>query len=557
MTLRRKLSTEEREQIEAYQQQEETARQLRERVERFKTTFSLDELRVKLPLRFLSELSGAEALRFRALSWYTYPGWAALTDPGQLAVMSAFYIALHLIDFSALRTELVALIGIALDGRGQTPFDPVSLFLCCLLRLEKGLGWKSLADFLAGPEAECWRRLLGFHSRTPGASTMRAFFKALGSAFDTDLCPRFIELLDSAGLLPHHAGTSSPSGLPLAADGMLHQAHASMRCGKVTATCYWQTSPDSPRPCPAREAGQEGCTCTDDACAQVCRLATPRDPEARLIHYTGSNHEGEQDSSRAHDVYGYRSYAQLLCDDQFHVSWIAHTSVHPANADERTIFPIDFTDLVQRLPDIPIVEAVADAAIGYKNCLLTAYDAGVIPLFTIRRDPSDKDEAACRWRGYDGNGHPLCAHGYPMAFNGVDYQRLRACWVCRQVCTRLPESRPEDVDCPFRDPDRSLGQVRHVGRVFVHPDGSRHERLARLYPYGSDLWKAHYARRKNAVEGRNSQLTRLGLKRMWSYGLAGATADIAFADLLLNLRTLGRLVQQATALVTHHQAAAT
>jgi hypothetical protein len=557
MTLRRKLSAEEREQIEAYQQQEETARQLRERVKRFKTTFSLHKLRAELPLRFPSELSGAESLRFRALSWYTYPGWAALTDPGQLAVMSAFYIALHLIDFSALRAELVALIEITLDGRGQTPFDPVSLFLCCLLRLEKGLGWKSLADFLAGPEAECWRRLLGFHSRTPGASTMRAFLKALGGVFDTDLCPRFIELLDSAGLLPHHAETSPPSGLPLAADGMLHQAHASMRCGKVTDTCYWPTSSDSPRPCPAREAGQEGCTCTDDACAQVCRLATPRDPEARLIHYTGSNHEGEQDPSRARDVYGYRSYAQLLCDDQFHISWIAHTSVHPANADERTIFPIDFTDLVQRLPDIPIVEAVADAAIGYKNCLLTAYDAGVIPLFTIRRDPSDKDEAACRWRGYDGNGHPLCAHGYPMAFNGVDYQRLRACWVCRQVCTRLPDSRPEDVACPFRDPDRPLGQVRHVGRAFVHPDGSRHERLARLYPYGSDLWKAHYARRKNAVEGRNSQLTRLGLKRMWSYGLPGATADIAFADLLLNLRTLGRLVQQATALVAHHQAAAT
>jgi len=557
MTLRRKLSAEEREQIEAYQQQEETARQLRERVKRFKTTFSLDKLRAKLPLRFPSELSGAESLRFRALSWYTCPGWAALTDAGQLAVMSAFYIALHLIDFSALRAELVALIEITLDGRGQTPFDPVSLFLCCLLRLEKGLGWKSLADFLAGPEAECWRRLLGFHGRTPGASTMRAFLKALGGVFDTDLCPRFIELLDSAGLLPHHAETSPRSGLPLAADGMLHHAHASMRCGKVSDTCYRPTSPDSPRPCPAREAGQEGCTCTDDACAQVCRLATPRDPEARLIHYTGSNHKGEQDPSRARDVYGYRSYAQLLCDDQFHISWIAHTSVHPANADERTIFPIDFTDLVQRLPGIPIVEAVADAAIGYKNCLLTAYDAGVIPLFTIRRDPSDKDEAACRWRGYDGNGHPLCAHGYPMAFNGVDYQRLRACWVCRQVCTRLPDSRPEDVDCPFRDPDRPLGQVRHVGRAFVHPDGSRHERLARLYPYGSDLWKAHYARRKNAVEGRNSQLTRLGLKRTWSYGLPGATADIAFADLLLNLRTLGRLVQQATALVTQHQAAPT
>ena len=551
MTLRRQLSAEEQEQIEVYEQQEETGRRLREQVKRFKTTFSLDALQAHLPLRFPSELLGAESLCFRALSWYTYPGWAALTNLSQLAVMSAFYIALHLIDFSPLRAELVALTGITLGGRGQTPFDPVSLFLCCLLRLEKGLGWKSLADFLAGPEAECWRRLLGFRGRTPRASTMRAFFDALGGAFDTDLCPRFVELLDSAGLLPPHAETSRRPGLPLAADGMLHQAHASMRCGKATDSCYQPTSSESPRPCPAREAGQEGCACTDDACAQVCCLATPRDPEARLIHYTGSNQAGEEDPSRARDVYGYRSYAQLLCDDDLHISWVAHTSVHPANADERTIFPTDFIDLLQRLPDMPILEAVADAAVGYKNCLLTAYDAGVIPIFTIRRDPSDKDEAACRWRGYDHRGHPLCAHGYPMAFNGVDYQRLRACWVCRQVCTRLPDARPEDADCPFRDPDRPLGQVRHIGCAFTHPDGSCHERLARLYPYGSALWKAHYASRKNAVEGRNSQLMRIGLKRVWSYGLAGATADITFADLLVNLRTLGRLVQQATALVAH------
>jgi len=51
------------------------------------------------------------------------------------------------------------------------------------------------------PEGACWCRLFGFHGRTPGAFTMRAFFNALDSAFETDLCPRFIELLDSADLL--------------------------------------------------------------------------------------------------------------------------------------------------------------------------------------------------------------------------------------------------------------------------------------------------------------------------------------------------------------------
>ena len=97
--------------------------------------------------------------------------------------------------------------------------------------------------------------------------------------------------------------------------------------------------------------------------------------------------------------------------------------------------------------------------------------------------------------------------------------------------------------------------MRHVNRAFVHPDGSRHERLARLYPYGSALWKERYTSRKNAVEGRNSQLTRLGLKRAWSYGLPGASADITFADLLINLRTLGRLVQEVTLLIAQRQGA--
>jgi hypothetical protein len=328
MSLRRKLSAEEQETLEQHQQREETARQLRTGVERFKTTFSLPALQDRLPslpalqdrlpLRFPSKETQLDLPRFRALSWYSYAGWTALHDLKQLAAMSAFYVALHLIDFSPLRAELLTLTAISLNAPGQTPFDPVSLFLCCLLRLEKGLGWKELAKLLAGPEGQCWRQLCGFQQITPCASTMRHFYKTLGIAFDRDLCPRFIELLRTADLLPEH--TTHPStppqrGLPLAGDGMLHEAHCSMRCGKVTDTCYQPTSPAAPRPCPARQAGQDGCDCTLEVCRQACRLATLRDPEARLIHYSGSNQDGEEDPDRARNVFGYRSYAQVLCDD--------------------------------------------------------------------------------------------------------------------------------------------------------------------------------------------------------------------------------------------------
>lgn len=331
---------------------------------------------------------------------------------------------------------------------------------------------------------------------------------------------------------------------------MLHEAHASMRCGQVTDTCYQPTSAHKPRPCPALEKGFDGCTCAEEICAQRCRLTTPRDSEARLIHYSGSNQDGQEDPSRARNVYGYRSYPQVLCDDDIRTYWVAYSSTQAANTDERTIMPRDFAHLRQRLPHLHIREFVADAAVGFKCCLDPLYDDGVIPVIAIRHDKTDNDQDACKTRGYDKHGYPLCAHGYRMSFNGIDYRRLRACWVCRQICAHQHPKQPHDKDCPFRDPARPLGFVTHIRRAFVHPDGSRHQRLARLFPYNSTIWKEHYGAPKNAVEARNSQLARLGLKRIWSYGLPGAAADIAFADLLINLRNLGRLVQQASLLAT-------
>ncbi|MFB0537841.1 MAG: hypothetical protein ACETWR_22980 [Anaerolineae bacterium] len=45
------------------------------------------------------------------------------------------------------------------------------------------------------------------------------------------------------------------------------------------------------------------------------------------------------------------------------------------------------------------------------------------------------------------------------------------------------------------------------------------------------LWDEYYHSRKNAAEGRNSQIARLGHEQAWSYGLAGAIAGITFAYL--------------------------
>jgi hypothetical protein len=109
-----------------------------------------------------------------------------------------------------------------------------------------------------------------------------------------------------------------------------------------------------------------------------------------LIHSSGSNQDGEEDPDRARNVFGFRSYAHILCDDALHVSWVVYTSVHAANSDERVIFPSDFRYFQQRLPQIPIAEVVADAALGFADCLDTIYQARAIPVTAMRRDPNDK-----------------------------------------------------------------------------------------------------------------------------------------------------------------------
>jgi hypothetical protein len=160
----------------------------------------------------------------------------------------------------------------------------------------------------------------------------------------------------------------------------------------------------------------------------------------------------------------------------------------------------------------------------------------------------DQPEVQLR-RGYDAEGHPLCVQGYAMHPNGHDYERRRTKWCCAQTCAH--DSQRPAPDCPFRNPDHPLGQTVNVGRTL--PDGCL--RLAREVPYGSDTWKARYGRR-NLSESRNATLEGFGLKRLSTSGLAHGRQEIAIADLLDNLRTLGRLVQEATTLAAKRLATA-
>jgi hypothetical protein len=511
----------------------------------FVPTFSLDALQERLPVRFSVPQGVPPSPKRRYRSEYRYLGYEDLACPSRLANLSLFEVALRLIDFSPLRDYLAQAYYVP-SAKGQVPFDPVSLFLCVCLRRELRCGWRRVAKLLAGEHGTGWRRRF-----TPSASGLRYFFHGVGPEVFEELCPLLIGSLFTVGLLPTQStfpGDPPQRGVSISHDIMLHVARSRMRCSQVTDTCYQP----APRPCPARAAGKEGCDCDHPACATACRRATPLDPEARFIHYAGSNKYADLPTfshTRGRDVYGYASNPDRLLDDRFACAWTIRTGLYPANSDERSLFPDSFAQLRARFPYLKIGEFLADAALGFQDCLDPIWQAGALRMVDIRAAQGDDDRQRQLQRGYDDKGHPLCIHGYPMRSNGHDYQRRRTKWCCHKLCltpqTDAAESHPRPLapECPYQASKHKVGQVVNVGRTL--PDGS--VRLAREVPYDSHTWKQRYGRR-NLSESRNGSLEHLGLKRMDSFGLTCGRKENAIADFLSNLHTLGRLVQEATTL---------
>jgi len=513
----------------------------------FLSTFSLEALRAKLPLRFPVPEDTPPSPKQEYRSHYRYLGAAELADPQTLHNLTPFEITLRLIDFSPLR-DLLAKDYYQPSRRGQRPFDPVSLFLALCLRRELSLSWRGLARLLAGEHGGGWRRLFGLvEGVTPSTSGLRYFFQHLGSELFDELCSLCADLLYRAGLLPTHStfpGDSPKRGVSISHDLMLHPARSRMKCAHVTAGCYQP----APRPRPAREAGHEGCDCSSAACASHCRYTTPLDREARYIYYEGRNKSADlpnQEKTPGRHVYGYASNPDRLLDDRFACAWTLRSGFYPANQDERTLFPDSFAQLRSRFPWLQIGEVLADAALGYQNCLDPIWQAGALRMVDVRAAPEDLDDEKQRQRGYNENGHPLCALGYTMLSNGYDYQRRRRKWCCAHACQQDPSAPPPD--CPYLANEH--GQVVNVARTL--PDGA--VRLAREIPYASPLWKKRYARR-NLSESRNGCREGMDLKRLPSYGLSHGQREVVIGDFLQNLRTLGRLVGEATLLAQQSHA---
>jgi len=528
-------------------QQQPTAIQKRADCQETLERFSWTHLRPRLPLRFPLDPDLPSSPKERYRSHYRYLDAEGLQDAQSLETFSPFDVALRLIDYGNLEPLLAAHI-YRPSARGQVPFHPVSMYLLRVYRRQRVLSRAEALRVLKSKEGSELRRRLGFVDQFPGESGLRYFEKQVTPELQWEIDALLVEMLYQAGLLP--TCPEHKQKVTLSFDGMLHHARSHMRCAYVRETCYR----DAPRPCSAREKKKRGCDCADPLCALICCHATPRDPEARLMVYSGNNkhsadspnastQDKDKPSSRDRLVYGYYSYAGQILDSELATYWILPAAFGAATTDDRTLFPDNWMALRARFSWLQVEAVLADAGAGYQCCLDPIWEAGALRLVDIRADKGDKDPETQLQRGYDDKGYPLCPLGYVCHPNGHDYDRQLTKWRCAKTC--LSDPARHVPACDYLNSQHKHGYTTTVGRT--HADGT--VRLAREIPYGSSTWKKLYHRR-NCAESRNSVQQRLGLKRLPVYGLPPGYSQVLLGDFVANQQTLVRLFRQATALLS-------
>jgi hypothetical protein len=537
---------------------------------------SLDGLRDRLPLRWPTPPDTPPSPKKRYRSQYVYLGWDDLKGSSIPEHLSLFDLILRLVDFDGIRPVLAQLLGWT-SGRGWVPFDPVSLFLLHGWQLDNNWNRAETLRQLRKPANADYARRFGFRDgRFPTEGGLRYFLTTLGSNSTGDdtvtvdeeqgiriAIQQLNQLMVQSVLLLHEAGCISPEAWEkalLCPDGMLHEAASRLRCTSVTETCYQPTSSARPRPCPAKEKKRRGCDCDTAACAQICRHATPRDPEARYVWYTGSNRPGNPNEPTDGDqggqpkgkgVYGYKSLRLQLADPVRRFSLTLLGDYMPANEREENPGAALLLQLQSCYPTLHVDAVAGDAGFGYDLPLHVIYaHLQARRVVDLRAHETDKDKQQWPLRGYDDRGRPICPFGYAYVANGYDAARRRYKWVCAHACqskaqpvVRVDGARYPPSECPYLGSDHPSGRIVNVGERFS--DGSM--RLVRDVPVGTGEWKRLYHRARNAVEGRHSSLEGRGCKHMSVYGDPRTRATTFLADIWDNLTTMARLTREATA----------
>lgn len=547
---------------------------------------SLQGLRDRLPLCWPTPPHIPPSPKRSYRSHYAYPapglgqaaGWQELLNPLAWAHLSHFDLVLRLVDFSGLRPVLAQRLGWT-SARGQVPFDPVSMFLLLGWQIDQRWSRTDLLKKLADPRYADYARRFGFDNDVyPTEGGVRYFLTALGYHSDasgdvvlvgedddstTAVAIQYLnQLLAGAVTLMHNAGLLSPEAWAQALvcpDGMLQEAASRLRCASVQDSCYQPTSAHQPRPCPAKDKGREGCTCDTLACVEACCHATPRDAQARFVHYSGSNRPGpnpnrptnpaEPGKSRGRTCYGYRSLPLLLVDPVRRFHLVALEDFLPANDREEIPASALLVQISRFYPDLHLDAVVGDAGFGYDLFLHTIYTLKARRVVDLRAHETDKDKTQWPVRGYDDRGRPICPFGYAFTSNGYDAERQRHKWFCGQACWHGTEPRVRldgvtypPQECGYQKTEHPHGKILNVAERF--PD--RCLRLVRDLPVGSPAWKNLYHRARNASEGRNATCQRADLKRLPVYGQLRGKAFSYLADTWSILTTAARLVQEAT-----------
>ena len=542
----------------------------------FVTHCSLEGLRDRLPLRWPAPHDLPPSPKRSYRSHYAYRGWQDLDDPAVRAQLDPFDLTLRLIDFSPLRPVLARRLGWT-SARGWTPFDPVSLFLLHGWQITNGWNRSELLRNLRKARHADYGQYFGFEDdEYPTEGGLRYWLSELGRHSESgetitiylpdeqaeERAIQFLnELIAQSMTILSEAQVFSPEALTQALvcpDGMLHEAASAMHCAYVRAPCYQETSPEHPRPCHAQEEGKPGCDCDTPECARVCRRATPRDPEARYVHYAGHNRADEPsteppaDGSREQECYGYQSLPLQLADRTRRFSVVLMDDFLPASARPEVPAAALLLQLARFYPDLHLDTVAGDAGFGYDVFLRTVYALRARRIIDQRRHPTDQDKSRWPLRQYDDHGRPLCPYGYALTSNGFDRQRRRHKWFCGQACrrgkepaVRLADTLYPPPECPHLGPPRGL--VINVGERFA--DGSI--RLVRDEVVASPAWEQLYHRGRNAVEGRNAKREQWDQKRLPVYGTERGKAYAFLTDVWDNLTTLARLVREATAATGH------
>jgi hypothetical protein len=562
----------------------------------FVATFRWEALRPRLPLRLVVAPTQPTAGQNQPA---TLPVWQPrycrshyvwlppedilAESPQAWQGLDDFDLILRLFDCSAWRPILGQRFA---SQYGPPPFDPVSLGLAWLLALWRGWSWPQLVTELHSDErGQGYARRLGFRrDDLPSAATFRMALNATPPAWIVQCADSWALSLLAYGLLPSHATfphDPPERGVSIALDSQLVAARSHLRCRHMNADCF---QPPAARHCAARAAGQDGCACDTAACRDHCRLATPRDPEAAYVYYSGSNqtsgapppadgttaagapatvHRG-----RGKHHFGYKSKAFNVLDDRLFTYWPLPGPYAAADRNDHLQTVPGFQELRRRFPTLVIGEVTADAGEGYDDILTYVHDdLRALRLIDQRAAHDDTAPLTCLKRGYDAQGIPLCPHGYRLAFNGHDYARGDSKWACRQRCRRQlrpdirpPSAQPGSIEpasqdpvinaCPYREPAQPVGRVLRVGLTL--PDGSI--RLARDLPVASPSYQLRQGRQSYA-ESRNAGQARRHLKRSPWYGLPNSAKATYLGDILILAGNVARFVREAT--LAHARTAAT